>query len=144
KRALVLGTLIAGGALSMAAAALQAPPAPSPPAAPAAPPAAPAGPKVATIEKVKDNLFMIVGGGGNTAAFITDKGVVVVDTKNPGWGQAILDKIKTVTDKPVSMIINTHTHPDHTGSNEFFGASVEAVVQDNTKANMQKMDAFKG
>jgi cyclase len=70
--------------------------------------------------------------------------VVVVDTKNPGWGQAILDKIKTVTDKPVSMIINTHTHPDHTGSNEFFGASVETVVQDNTRANMEKMDAFKG
>jgi hypothetical protein len=35
---------------------------------------------------------MIVGGGGNTAASITDAGVVVVDTKLAGWGQAILDK----------------------------------------------------
>ena len=35
------------------------------------------------IQKVKDNLYMIVGNGGNTAAFITDAGVVVVDTKNP-------------------------------------------------------------
>ena len=87
---------------------------------------------------------MIKGGGGNTAAFVTANGVVVVDTKLAGWGQAILDKIKTVTDKPVSMIINTHTHGDHTGSNEFFGAEVETVVQDNTKANMEKMDAFMG
>src|SRR6266545_3775359 len=49
------------------------------------------------IQKVKDNLYMITGGGGNTAAFITDGGVVVVDTKNPGNGQMILDKIKSVT-----------------------------------------------
>ena len=53
--------------------------------------------------------------------FITDTGVVVVDTKLAGWGQAMLDKIKTVTNKPVTTIINTHTHGDHTGSNEFSG-----------------------
>jgi len=40
---------------------------------------------VAEIERLKDNLFVITGGGGNTAAFITQKGVVVVDTKLPGW-----------------------------------------------------------
>ena len=33
---------------------------------------------------------------------------------------------------------------DHNGSNEFFGATVEIVAQENTKANMEKMDAFKG
>ena len=53
-------------------------------------------------------------------------------------------KVKTVTDKPVTTIINTHTHGDHNGSNEFFGATVEIVAQENTKANMVKMDAFKG
>jgi cyclase len=145
KRIIVLATILVLGGLSLAASALQAPtPAatPTPAAAPAAP-AAPA-PKVAEIEKLRDNLFVIKGGGGNTAAFVTEAGVVVVDTKNPGWGQAILDKIKSVTDKPVTTIINTHTHGDHTGSNEFFGASVETVVQENTKANMEKMDAFKG
>ena len=102
-----------------------------------------AGPNVAQIEKVKDNLFMITGGGGNTAAFITANGVVLVDTKLANWGQAILDKVKTVTDKPVTHIINTHTHGDHVGSNEFFPASVEIVAQENTAANMKRMDAFK-
>ena len=33
----------------------------------------PQGPNVAQIEKVKDNLYEITGGGGNSAAFITDK-----------------------------------------------------------------------
>jgi len=97
---------------------------------------------VAEIEQVKDNLYVITGGGGNTAAFVTDGGVVVVDTKNPNWGSAILDKIKTVTDKPVTMIINTHTHGDHVGSNIDFSLPIEFVAHMNTKTNMQKMDAF--
>ena len=105
-------------------------------------PQAPAGPKVAEIEKVKDNLYMIKGGGGNTAAFVTGSGVVLVDTKLAGWGEAILDKVKTVTDKPVTHIINTHTHGDHVGSNEFFPQSVEIVVQENTDTNMKKMPLF--
>jgi glyoxylase-like metal-dependent hydrolase (beta-lactamase superfamily II) len=141
-RVLVLGTIVAIGGLSVAATATQAPAAPS------------AAALAATkIEKVKDNLYVITGSapmprdtfsGGNTGVFITEKGVVVVDTKLAGWGQTILDRIRTVTDKPVTTIINTHTHGDHTGSNEFFGASVETVVHENTRANMERMDAFKG
>src|SRR6185436_5101137 len=46
--------------------------------------------------------------------------------------------------KPVTTIINTHTHGDHTGNNGLFGATVDFVAQENTKANMEKMDAFKG
>ena len=99
---------------------------------------------VAEIEQVKGNLYLITGegGGGNTAAFVTEGGVVVVDTKNPKWGGAILDKIKTVTDKPVTVIINTHTHGDHVGSNIDFPLPVEFVAHANTKTNMEKMAPF--
>ena len=105
---------------------------------------APAGPNVAGIEKVKDNLYLITGGGGNTAAYIAADGVVLVDTKLANWGQAILDKVRTVTTKPVTHIINTHTHGDHVGSNEFFPASVEIIAQANTAANMARMPAVNG
>jgi cyclase len=105
------------------------------------------------IQQVKANLYVITGSdptdraafsGGNTGVFVTDAGVVVVDTKLAGWGQVILDRIRSVTDKPVIRIINTHTHGDHTGSNSFFAPTVDIVAQANTKANMEKMDAFKG
>ena len=99
-------------------------------------------PQTAEIEKVRENLFVITGGGGNTAAFITDKGVVLVDTKLANWGERIMEKMKSVTDKPVTTIINTHTHGDHVGSNEFFDPSVEIVAHENTKTNMAKMDAL--
>ena len=105
------------------------------------------------LEKVKENLYIIAASspadrsqftGGNTGVFITSSGVVVVDTKLAGYGPGIIEKIKAVTNKPITTIINTHTHGDHTGSNEGFPASVEIVAQENTKANMMKMDAFKG
>jgi len=102
----------------------------------------PAFPPVSAPQKVAENLYMIPGQGGNTAAFITSSGVVIVDTKLANNGQAILDQLKTVTDKPVTHIINTHTHGDHTGSNDFFPASVDIVTQENTAANMKKMPAF--
>jgi cyclase len=141
KRMALLGGLLAIGGLSITVAAFQGPQGRG---GGRGRGRGPQGPPVAQIEKVKDNLYEITGGGGNSAAFITENGVVLVDTKLAGWGQAILDKIKTVTDKPVVEIINTHTHGDHTGSNEFWHPSIEIVAQENTKANMMKMDAFKG
>jgi cyclase len=102
-------------------------------------------PEAGTIElrKLKDNLYVATGGGGNTAIFITDLGVVLVDTKLAGWGQPLLTKIKTITSQKVTTIINTHAHGDHTGSNEFFGTAVEIVAQENTRTNMARMEAFK-
>ena len=103
--------------------------------------------------KVKDNLYVLMASnptprsefsGGNVGVFVTDTGVVVVDTKLAGYGPDIIDRIKKVTNQPITTIINTHTHGDHTGSNEAFPASVEIVAHENTKANMMKMDAFKG
>jgi cyclase len=140
-RRMLLAVILAAGSLSMAVAAYQ------PPAA------APAGPKVIDIEKLRDNLYVLTSStpgnpatfsGGNVAVFITDGGVTLVDDKLAGWGQAVLDKVKSVTDKPVTRIINTHTHGDHTGNNNFFGANVEIIAHENTKANMQKMPAFAG
>ena len=139
RRALVLGTLIAVGALSLAVSGQ-----------------APAGPSAAAlaamkIEKVKDNLYILTGSGvsdtfsgGNAAVFITDGGVTLVDTKLPGFGQTMLDRIKTVTTKPVTRIINTHAHGDHTGNNGFFGANVEIIVQENAKSVMAKLPEWSG
>src|SRR5690606_41824846 len=65
------------------------------------------------IEKIGDNLYKIFGGGGNTTVFVRENGVVLIDTKMPGNGEAILAEVRKVTDKPVTLIINTHAHPDH-------------------------------
>ena len=92
-------------------------------------------PPTGTIKKVTDNLYVIPGAGSNTTVFVTANGLVLVDTKLANNGEAILKQIRTVSDRPVSTIINTHTHPDHNGSNDYFktgGAKVEIVTHENT------------
>jgi glyoxylase-like metal-dependent hydrolase (beta-lactamase superfamily II) len=137
-RTLVLGLIVLTGSMSAAMLAAQQA-------------AAPAGqgrgggpqfPPVGAIAKVAGNVYMVPGQGGNTGVFLTANGVVLVDTKLANNGQAILDQVRSVSDKPITHIINTHTHGDHTGSNQYFPASVEIVVQENTAANMQKMPVF--
>ena len=129
KRRIILSSLLVVGGLSIAMAAQQ------------------QQAKTLEVTKLKDNLYVLKaltnGGGGNTSVFITANGVVVVDSKNPGWGQPILDKIKEITPKQVTRLINTHTHGDHVSGNVEFPATVDVVVQENTKANMEKMDIFK-
>src|SRR5262245_20680762 len=136
-RTFVLGALIVAGAVSIAVAAVQ----------------APQKPQVIEVQKVRDNYFVLLSStpgdaatfsGGNVGVFVTVAGVTLVDTKLAAWGDTLLARIKSVTDKPVTTIINTHTHGDHTGNNERFSPSVDFLAQENTKANMMKMDAFKG
>ena len=129
RRGIILGLVFAVGALSAVATARQQP-------------QAGGGQDVARVvevEKLKDNLYLFKGGGGNTAVFVGAGGVTVVDTKNPGWGQPMLEQIRKLTDKPVTMIINTHTHGDHVSGNVEFAQGVEVVTHANTSANMEKM-----
>src|SRR5947199_3078221 len=100
--------------------------------------------RVVEVVKLKDNLFVLTGGGGNTAVFVQANGVLVVDAKNPGWGQPILNKIKELTNKPVTTLINTHTHGDHVSGNVEFPSTVDIIVQENTKANMEQMRPVTG
>ncbi|HWN83817.1 MAG TPA: MBL fold metallo-hydrolase [Vicinamibacterales bacterium] len=128
RRQLVLGVLLAMGTVSIGTAAWQAGPAP----------------RVVEVDQIKDNLYMMRNGGGNSAVFIMADGVTVVDTKNPGWGQPLLEKIKSVTGKPIVRIINTHTHGDHVSGNVEFPATVEVVTHENTAKNMQEMKSPTG
>jgi len=128
KRFALLAVILTAGAFSVAVSAVQ-----------QQQPAAEQKPRVVEVEKLKDNLFVLKGGGGNTAVFVTASGVVVVDTKNPGWGAPLIAKIRELTDKPITTIINTHSHGDHVSGNVEFEPSVDVVVQANTAANMKKM-----
>lgn len=130
KRLIVLASLVLVGSVSIAARGQQAAPQPSA--------------DNLTVEKVKDNLFVVRGGGGNTAVFVTAAGVTLVDTKNPGWGQPLLDKVKTLTDKPITRVINTHTHYDHVSGNVAMPATVEIIAHENTVKMMPNTSGVQG
>ena len=91
-----------------------------------------AGQTVEKIKMLKPNLYEITGGGANTLIRVTNQGLIVVDTKNPGDENfnRVMEEIKSVSNQPVKYVINTHHHPDHVGNNQKFidaGATVVAL-----------------
>ena len=127
RRVKVLGALVLVGALSVVGVAGQR-----------------GGQPTVEVEQLEDNLFVLRGGGGNSAAFVTSDGVVLVDTKVAGWGQPLIDKIGELTSNPITTIINTHSHFDHVSGNVEFPASVEFVAHENTLRLMRENNPVKG
>jgi cyclase len=98
-------------------------------------------PPVGEIEQVSPRTWKIYGAGGNTTVFVRTGDVALVDTKLANNGAAILAQVRKVTDKPVMLIINTHSHGDHVGSNREIsaGGSIAVVAQANTARRMAAM-----
>jgi len=68
--------------------------------------------------KVRDNVYMLVGSGGNTTVFTGDEGIMVVDTQFAPLSTKILAAIRAISDGPIRYVVSTHMHGDHIGGNE--------------------------
>ena len=67
--------------------------------------------------KVRDNIYMLVGSGGNITVQVGDEGILLVDTQYAPLSDKILAAIRAISPKPIYYIVNTHHHGDHTGGN---------------------------
>ena len=88
------------------------------------------------IEKVKGDLHMISGEGGNVAVYVTGEGVVLVDDMFDRNHADILAQVKSVTDKPLRYVINTHQHDDHAGGDLKMLPIAEVIAHRNARANL--------
>ena len=78
----------------------------------------------------------MTGEGGNVAAYVTSEGVVLVDDMFERNADDILGVVRSVTDKPVRYVLNTHQHSDHAGGNARIPPVVEIIAHENARANM--------
>ena len=108
-----------------------------------APPPAP----LPTLVKVREDVFVIqnvnhvvteIGqNGGNATVFVTDDGVILVDTKNERMHDDLLAKVKSVTNKPIRYAVLTHNHADHSaGAAKLQAEGVTIVGSLGTRENM--------
>jgi cyclase len=88
------------------------------PSAPPAPPARDYSKAEVHILPVQGNVYMLVGAGGNITVQVGNDGVLLVDTGVAQMSDKVLAAVRTLSDKPIRYIINTHVHADHTGGNE--------------------------
>ena len=90
-------------------------------------------------DRVKGDLYMISGEGGNVAAYVTSEGVVLVDDMFDRNHADILAQVKGVTDRPLRYVINTHQHDDHAGGDLKMLPIAEVIAHRNVYANLKDL-----
>jgi glyoxylase-like metal-dependent hydrolase (beta-lactamase superfamily II) len=89
------------------------------------------------IEKIRDNLYVISGEGGNVALYTTSEGVVLVDDMFDRNHADILAQVRSVTDKPLRYVLNTHQHDDHAGGDLKMLPIAEVIAHQNVRRNLE-------
>ncbi len=104
--------------------------------------------EIRVTEKMSPNLFVLHGSqgldpahpdasGGRAMALFGADGVLMVDTENRQVEEKTLKAIRSFTDAPIRILVNTHIHPDHTGANAFFARQGAVIFsQENLRNEM--------
>jgi len=95
--------------------------------------------KAFRFNKVKEGVYHAVGTGaltvvGNSTVIVNDRDAILVDDHvSPAAAWVLLEEIKSITDKPVTTVINTHFHFDHAHGNQIFGPGVQIIGHEFTR-----------
>ncbi|WP_149304014.1 MBL fold metallo-hydrolase [Pareuzebyella sediminis] len=94
-----------------------------------------------TSEKLTDNTYVLFGSGGNIGLAIGEDAAYLIDDQFGPLTSKIVAHVKTLTDKPVRFVLNTHMHGDHTGGNENLAkAGALVIAHDNVRKRMLAAD----
>lgn len=89
------------------------------------------------VTRVAGTVYMLEGDGGNIGVSIGTDGIVMVDDEWAPLGDKIQATLKSITDKPVRFVINTHWHRDHTGGNSYFQKQAPVIAQENVPERLK-------
>lgn len=93
------------------------------------------------VHDVAGDVKYLEGAGGNIGMLAGPDGVFLVDDQYAPLTDKIVAAIRTVSDQPIRVVINTHLHPDHTGGNENFGRMGALTVgHDNVRLQMARLE----
>ena len=100
-----------------------------------------AGNVILTTQLVKTGLYVISGGGGNSLLRMTANGSILVDGKLPGSYDALVARVRKLSDQPIRALIVTDYHESHTGNNAKFQAiGARIIAQENAKPKLPVYD----
>lgn len=90
---------------------------------------------------VAENLYMLTGYGGNVGVLITESEVIIIDSGSlPEHGEKIASFVKSKTDKPITKLILTHYHGDHTHGIMGLPENISIIAHENIRKNLSEID----
>ena len=92
-----------------------------------------------TSQDLGGGFYMLLGPGGNIGVSTGADGVYMIDDKFSRFGEEIIEVVAGLTDKPITYVLNTHHHGDHSGANaEMKAVGATVVAHDNVRSRMGK------
>ena len=93
------------------------------------------------ITSLSQGLYVFSGDGGNVTAIVDDSSTLLIDSGLASRISELSDAIFRTTMRPVTRLVNTHWHFDHTGGNTYFGSSgVTIIAQENVKKELSSAE----
>jgi cyclase len=81
--------------------------------------------------------------GANLVVIVNDKDVLLVDTgTTPRSARALVADIKRLTDKPITTVVNTHWHYDHTDGNSVFAPTAQIIATEYVRQQLATFDVL--
>ncbi len=75
--------------------------------------------------------------GSNSVVIVNDQDVMVVDPGiTPAAATSFIADVKTLTNKPIKYVVDTHYHYDHAFGNQVFGPDVTIIGHDTTRRRL--------
>jgi len=99
---------------------------------------------------IQDGIYHAVGTGAlsvgcNASIIVNDEDVLIVDSHStPAAAWALAEQVKTVTDKPIRYVVNTHFHWDHAHGNQVYGPGVEIIGHEFTRRMLASGESMGG
>jgi cyclase len=91
------------------------------------------------VHQVAGNVHYLEGQGGNVGVLVGDDGLLMIDDQFAPLSEKLVAAMKTLSNKPIRMLVNTHIHGDHTGGNENFGKmGIDIVAHDNVRVRLAR------
>lgn len=95
--------------------------------------------------ELRGGTHLLTGAGGNIVASVGEDGTWIIDDQYAPLSEKIQAALKTLGDKPLRFVINTHWHGDHTGGNEAMGkAGAVIMAHHNVRKRMGTAGMFRG
>lgn len=84
------------------------------------------------VDEIANGVYWLIGSGYQVMFLTTGEGVIVIDAPQP-IGEKYLQAIADVTDEPITHMIYSHSHADHTGSaGQIFPEDIDYIAHQDT------------
>ena len=79
------------------------------------------------VQQVRDDIYLLIGAGGNITVSAGDDGILIVDGGTAAMSDKVIAAVRTISKGPIRYLVNTSEREEYSGANERIAAAGETI-----------------